>query len=43
MTLNIQAFTGTTAIVTAVLFTLCALLIALAPGAAYAGSLSCTR
>ncbi len=36
MKLNIRAFTGATAIVTAVLFTLCALLIALAPGAAYA-------
>ena len=35
MKLNIRAFTGATAIVTAVLFTLCALLIALAPGAAY--------
>ncbi len=36
MKLNIQAFTGTTAMVTAVLFTLCALLIVLAPEAAYA-------
>ena len=43
MTLNIRAFTGATAIGTAVLFTLCALLIALASGAAYAGALSCTR
>ncbi len=36
MKLNIAAFAGATAIVTAVLFTLCALFIALAPGTAYA-------
>ena len=36
MKLNIAAFSGATAIVTIVLFTLCALFIALAPGAAYA-------
>lgn len=36
MKLNIRAFTGATAIVTAVVFTLCALAIALAPDAAYA-------
>lgn len=36
MKLNLQAFAGASALVTAVLFTLCALFIAMAPEAAYA-------